>query len=41
MEDLIYGFELNNEAWLVGYGLDATNGTKRNQPFITGQLIEE
>jgi len=41
MEDLIYGFELNNEAWLVGYGLDATNGTKRNQPFITGQIIEE
>ena len=41
MEDLIYGFELNNEAWLVGYGLDATNGTKRNQPFITGEIIEE
>lgn len=41
MEDLIYGFELHNEAWLVGYGLDATNGTKRNQPFITGQIIEE
>jgi hypoxanthine phosphoribosyltransferase len=41
MEDLIYGFELNNEAWLVGFGLDATNGTKRNQPFITGEIIEE
>jgi hypoxanthine phosphoribosyltransferase len=41
MEDLIYGFELNNEAWLTGYGLDATNGTKRNQPFITGEIIEE
>jgi hypoxanthine phosphoribosyltransferase len=41
MEDLIYGFELNNEAWLVGYGLDATNGTRRNQPFITGEIIEE
>jgi hypoxanthine phosphoribosyltransferase len=41
MEDLIYGFELNNEVWLTGYGLDATNGTKRNQPFITGQIIEE
>ena len=41
MEDLIYGFELNNEAWLIGYGLDATNGTKRNQPYITGVLMEE
>ena len=41
MDGLMYGFELNNEAWLVGYGLDATNGHKRNQPFITGQIIEE
>ncbi len=41
MDGLIYGFELHNEAWLVGYGLDATNGTKRNQPFITGEIIEE
>ena len=41
MEGLMYGFELHNEAWLIGYGLDATNGTKRNQPFITGQIIEE
>jgi hypothetical protein len=32
---------LHNEAWLVGYGLDATNGHKRNQKFITGQIIEE
>ena len=41
MDGLMYGFELQNEAWLIGYGLDATNGTKRNQPFITGQIIEE
>jgi hypoxanthine phosphoribosyltransferase len=41
MDGLMYGFELSNEAWLVGYGLDATNGTKRNQPFITGEIIEE
>jgi hypoxanthine phosphoribosyltransferase len=41
MDGLMYGFELHNEAWLVGYGLDATNGHKRNQPFITGHLIEE
>jgi hypoxanthine phosphoribosyltransferase len=41
MDGLMYGFELNNEAWLVGFGLDATNGTKRNQPFITGVLMED
>lgn len=41
MDGLMYGFELSNEAWLVGYGLDATNGYKRNQKFITGQIIEE
>ena len=41
MDNLIYGFELHNEAWLVGYGLDATNGYKRNQKFITVQIIEE
>jgi hypoxanthine phosphoribosyltransferase len=41
MEDLIYGFELENEAWLTGYGLDATNGFKRNQKFITGTLMDE
>jgi len=39
--DLIYGFELHNEAWLIGYGLDATNGHKRNQPYITGTLNDE
>lgn len=41
MEGLVYGFELDNEAWLVGYGLDATNGHKRNQKFITGVLMED
>ena len=41
MDGLMYGFELSNEAWLVGYGLDATNGYKRNQKFITGVLMEE
>lgn len=39
--DLIHGFELHNEAWLVGYGLDATNGLKRNQPYITGILNDD
>jgi hypoxanthine phosphoribosyltransferase len=41
MQNLIYGFELHNEAWLVGYGLDATTGYKRNQPYITGTLNDD
>ena len=41
MEDLMFGFELQNEAWLVGFGLDATNGLKRNQPYITGILNDD
>ena len=40
-EDLMFGFELHNEAWLIGYGLDATNGLKRNQPYITGILNDD
>lgn len=40
-EDLIYGFELVNEHWLVGYGLDASNGTKRNLPHILGFIPED
>jgi len=39
--DLIYGFELQNEAWLIGYGLDASNGFKRNRPYITGILNDD
>jgi hypoxanthine phosphoribosyltransferase len=34
--DLIYGFNLENEYFLEGYGLDGKNGLKRNQRFITG-----
>lgn len=41
MEGLIYGFELRNEAWLVGYGLDNTGGFKRNKSYITGTLNDE
>lgn len=41
MKGLLYGFELENEAWLIGYGLDASNGFKRNQPYITGVLNDE
>ena len=39
--DLIHGFELTNEHWLIGYGLDAENGLKRNQKYITGIMAEE
>ena len=37
-DKLVYGFELTNEHWLVGYGLDAADGTKRNLPHILGFL---
>jgi hypoxanthine phosphoribosyltransferase len=39
--DLVYGFELTNEHWLIGYGLDAENGLKRNQKYITGIMVED
>jgi len=41
MEGLVYGFELENEAWLTGYGLDNTGGFKRNQSYITGELLDD
>jgi hypoxanthine phosphoribosyltransferase len=34
--DLIYGFELQDEAWLVGYGLDDEKGLNRNLKHIVG-----
>ena len=34
--DLIYGFELTDEHWLIGYGLDASDGTQRNLTYIKG-----
>jgi hypoxanthine phosphoribosyltransferase len=34
--DLIYGFELYDEAWLVGYGLDNEKGLQRNLKHILG-----
>lgn len=40
-EDLIYGFDLENEYFLVGYGLDGENGLKRNQQFITGVMNDD
>ena len=34
--DLIHGFELKDEHWLIGYGLDASDGTQRNLTYIKG-----
>ena len=39
--NLVYGFELTNEHWLIGYGLDAEDGLKRNQKYITGIMAED
>jgi hypoxanthine phosphoribosyltransferase len=39
--DLIYGFDLENEYFLVGYGLDGENDLKRNQKYITGIMSED
>jgi hypoxanthine phosphoribosyltransferase len=39
--DLIYGFELENESWLVGYGLDNEKGLQRNLKHIVGLLKED
>jgi len=39
--DLIYGFNLENEFFLVGYGLDGENDLKRNQKYITGLMVED
>ena len=40
-DDLIYGFNLENEYFLVGYGLDGENDLKRNQRYITGIMAED
>ena len=34
--NLIYGFKLENESWLVGYGLDDEKGLRRNLKHIVG-----
>jgi hypoxanthine phosphoribosyltransferase len=39
--DLIYGFELQDESFLVGYGLNAFDDTKRNLPYIEGQIFDD
>jgi len=38
---LIYGFNLENEYFLVGYGLDGEKGLKRNQKYITGVSFDD
>ena len=40
-DDLIWGFELSKEHWLVGYGLDSSDGTKRNLKHILGVQAED
>ena len=39
--DLIYGFELTNEHWLIGYGLDDVNGLQRTLSHIRGIPAED
>ena len=39
--DLIYGFELKDETWLVGYGLDNEKGFQRNLKHILGIAQED
>lgn len=40
-DDLIWGIELDKEYWLTGYGLDHSDGTNRNLPYILGELHED
>lgn len=40
-ENLIYGFELNQEHWIRGYGLDGLDGTKRNLKWVEGAIFED
>jgi len=39
--ELVYGFELENESWLIGYGLDDEKGLQRNLKHIVGFLKED
>jgi hypoxanthine phosphoribosyltransferase len=40
-KDLIYGFELTNEHWLVGYGLDDVYGLQRTLSHVRGIPAED
>jgi hypoxanthine phosphoribosyltransferase len=35
-ENLIYGIELKNEHYIIGYGLDDLDGLNRNKKYIVG-----
>ena len=39
-DDLIYGFKLENETWIYGYGLDGDKGLWRNVPLVLGKYSE-
>jgi hypoxanthine-guanine phosphoribosyltransferase len=39
--DLVYGFELEGESWLIGYGLDDDKGLQRNLKHIIGLPKED
>lgn len=39
-DDLMWGFELENEYWIHGYGLDDEKGLSRNLPHVHGERME-
>jgi hypoxanthine-guanine phosphoribosyltransferase len=39
-ENLIYGFKLENEVFIYGYGLDGDKGLWRNVPVVMGKYYE-
>ena len=39
-DDLMWGFELEDEYWIHGYGLDYERGLSRNLPHVFGYRME-
>jgi len=39
-DDLMWGFELEDEYWIHGYGLDDERGLSRNLPHVFGYRME-
>jgi len=39
-DDLMWGFELENEYWIHGYGLDDEKGLSRNLKHVHGERVE-
>jgi len=39
-DDLMWGFELENEYWIHGYGLDDEKGLSRNLKHVYGERVE-